>query len=263
MGITISYKGKLKSPSLIQPLTDEIADIASIMKWKFDVIDEDFEIPFSARLEHDTDGAHIKGHLPLKGISFQPHEQCETVGFYFDKKGVLRNMAIMAFEGPQGKHTDWQTVKTQFASPEVHITIVKLLKHLQNKYFGKLEIHDDGSYYESGNEGLLRERFGIINMAIDKMEEILTGNPDAFTDKTSADDIANGIENLLNEKWNEFRSKDGSGPAGEKPRSALKRTRARRTGTAQADENKANPGPSLRKKRSKPSAGEGARADQP
>ena len=45
MGVTIHYRGKLKSPSLIEPLMEEVADICQSKNWKYNLFNgkKDFD----------------------------------------------------------------------------------------------------------------------------------------------------------------------------------------------------------------------------
>jgi hypothetical protein len=40
MGMTISYRGKLKSPDLIDTMSKELSKIANLMEWDYTILDE-------------------------------------------------------------------------------------------------------------------------------------------------------------------------------------------------------------------------------
>ena len=42
MGITIHYKGKLEDKTQVPSLIDELQDIAEVMTWSWNTIDEDW-----------------------------------------------------------------------------------------------------------------------------------------------------------------------------------------------------------------------------
>ena len=104
MGVTIHYRGKLKSPDMIADLTHEIEDICIANNWKHNVFtdekphgDHDFS-DLDDDFDDDTDpknnpnlmpNSRKKPDLGLRGITFQPHEECETLTFLFDTEGVL------------------------------------------------------------------------------------------------------------------------------------------------------------------------------
>nr|NIV94073.1 hypothetical protein [candidate division KSB1 bacterium] len=125
MGITIFYKGKLKSPHLISPLLNELEALCSELNWNYD--------PFS-----DAD-------LNLNGANLRLHPQAEPLGFFFHPDGQLVNLmaAILEKENPSKPLMEDVNInplqvcwcKTQFVGPVVHKMIGELLIYLQKKYF--------------------------------------------------------------------------------------------------------------------------------
>ncbi|MBN4065894.1 hypothetical protein JYT51_01015 [Candidatus Amoebophilus asiaticus] len=181
MGLTIHYRGQLADVNQISKITEELTDITESMGWEWNSLDKDFAEPLTARIVNDTENlsSEIIGHLPLKGISLKPHSNCEPVYFYFDSDGNIRTPVCMILinEGKIKPENNWVSVKTQFAPPEVHITICKLFRYIKNKYIPNLEVHDEGSYWESGNADILKEKLNSIMRAMDILEEAL-GNID-------------------------------------------------------------------------------------
>ena len=55
------------------------------------------------------------------------------------------------------------SVKTQFAGWQTHLFIVHLLKYLSGKYFSELNVSDEGEYWETGNEEILKQNFSRYN----------------------------------------------------------------------------------------------------
>ncbi len=98
-------------------------------------LDDDWEQPANARLRVTPSGAHIDGHLGLKGIQITG-AGAESVSFFFDREGNLRCPVsmVLILEGTLDPQDAWVSVKTQFASPEVHVSIVGLLKYLKKRY---------------------------------------------------------------------------------------------------------------------------------
>ena len=58
------------------------------------------------------------------------------------------------------------SVKIQYAGIAAHVAIIRLLRHLDKKYFTAFQMYDEGSYWETSNEQLLREQFDKYNAAI-------------------------------------------------------------------------------------------------
>jgi len=202
MGITIHYKGVLKSVEMIDPLLEELADIAETMEWEYTTLDKDLGQANTAELVHDQNGAEIIGDLPLKGISFSIHKDCERVQLFFDKNGILRDQVQMAFSQGHDEAPSFLFVKTQFAPPDVHITIVKLLKYLSKKYFAKFDVYDEGDYWETENENILKEKLNFLSKKMDQVVQILNNAGDELADADSPESLADKIEKLLLRKLN-------------------------------------------------------------
>jgi hypothetical protein len=186
MGVTIHYRGKLKSADLITPFMDEVEEICISNNWKYQLLDNEPSNSPSLPFEEDyEDDGFSHG---LRGISFEPHEESESVTFLFTPEGILTSVFASMF--PQRSKYAWCFVKTQFAGPDTHIRVINLMRYLKKKYFKKFEIHDDGGYYPAGNAEQLQERFDYLNNAIATVNDIFESidaddskSPDEFIDK--------------------------------------------------------------------------------
>lgn len=178
MGITIHYRGRLDHPERIVDLTKECADFCGILHWPCDTFDDCWETAPWARLDRTGSGLEIAGNLGLKGILFKPHENSESVSLCCDARGFLYSPAVKAFqleEGAPEETPQWISVKTQFAPPSTHIAIVKLLRHIKNRYVGDLEVNDEGGYYETGNADQLASGMERLRRLMDALEARLRG----------------------------------------------------------------------------------------
>ncbi len=202
MGITIHYKGTLKSAKNIAPLCEELADIAKTMEWDYTILDEDLDQPNTAELVHRENDAEIVGNLPLKGISLSIHKNCEGLQLFFDKHGILRDPVQMAFSQGHDEAPSFLFVKTQFSPPDVHITIIKLLKYLFKKYFAEFEVYDEGDYWETEDENILRDKLDFLEKKMDQVVQILENAGDELADADSPESLADKIEKLLLKKLN-------------------------------------------------------------
>ncbi len=198
MGITIHYSGKLKSPELITKVRDELEDIAKDMNWQYSIMDEDLYKPNTAKLVVNDLKAEITEHLPLKGIIINIHKDCESLTFYFDKDGILRNSIAMTAENKdEDNYTAGDSVKTQFAPLDVHITIIKLLKYLKEKYFEEFDVYDEGGYWETGDENVLKTKMKFLSAKIDAVGKILAESEDELKDCKSPEDLVAKLEAIL------------------------------------------------------------------
>jgi hypothetical protein len=201
MGITIHYKGKLKNPALVYSVTDELKDISEIMKWDYSIMDKDWDEPMTAELLHHENRVEIKGHLPLKGIRINLHLNCESLSILFDKDGYLQSVLGMVLHNKEIKKSEsyYLFVKTQFAPPEIHIAIIKLLKYLKNKFIPDLEVIDEGSYWETEDQELLIQKISFLNRKMDQVEELISSIKDEFN-HLSTEEAINLLEKTLREK---------------------------------------------------------------
>jgi hypothetical protein len=189
MGVSLHYRGKIKSINLVPELVIEVEDICKTNKWHYNIFDEESARPVKKGEDiiesflSDEDELK-KPDLGLRGISFRPHEESESVSLLFDEKGVLRSILSVLFPYIQeDEKMPWAFTKTQFAGVEAHIKLVKLLVYLEKKYFKKFDLRDDGGYYPDNDEEALRQRMGFIDNAIGTLNDIFEhgsfdGDPD-------------------------------------------------------------------------------------
>ena len=197
MGVTIHYRGTMDDPRQIEDLQRELADIAACMDWKTHLLDDDWDVPPSATLEHGERGATIKGHLGLKGISLIPPENGEALSFYVDANGHLRSIIDMIWQSEGLSDIGWCFTKTQFVGPDTHIWIVGLLKYLQKRYFSNLEVSDEGEFWETGDRATLEAKMHLINEKMNELQtDLATGSFGDLTGLT-AEQIADRIETYL------------------------------------------------------------------
>lgn len=199
MGITIAYRGQLKSPELIDKICRELKEIANLMEWEYTILDEDFDKPTDIKLEVNEKGCEIVGHLALKGIDLDVHKDCSSLSFFFDLNGILRDPVQMAEETNENDDLPFNFVKTQFASPEIHIIIIKLLRYLKEKYFQRFEVIDEGKYWETGDEGLLKEKMEFLSKKMDALAQALENSWIEIEPGDSDLDILVKIEKILRE----------------------------------------------------------------
>ena len=124
MGLTIHYRGQLADLGKLNTLCNELVQIAEKMDWPYTRLDEDWSKPTDVRLEHDERRARIVGHAGLKGISFKPHPECESMSSFFNSDGKLCDPmgVVLVSEGNLKSEDTWINVKTQFAGPEIQLS---------------------------------------------------------------------------------------------------------------------------------------------
>ena len=179
MGVTIHYKGKLNSANDIDSFCEEMEDIAISMGWKHTLIDK-----------FDNNDK-----TPVKGIIIRPHEKSESLQLITDQHGNLRNVFAFEFAGEDSDLTYLNFIKTQFAPVEIHIAVIKLLKYIQKKYISNLDVYDEGDYWQTGDEKILKGKNDFLNEAINQLAKVLDSIE--FDKDSSTESIADKIEEVL------------------------------------------------------------------
>lgn len=174
MGLSIHYSGTIKDTAVISQLIEEVQDVCTILGWKW----------------------HINNDKKLTGISFTPPE-CETVGLNFLANGELVSKVMLKYDIHPATTI---SVKTQYAGMDVHMAVIKLLKHLAKHYFSVFELSDEGGYWETSDEEVLHKKFGVYNMMLNAVQAALmdfkaeeSNTPERMVDR---------LEKFLKERFN-------------------------------------------------------------
>ena len=165
MSISIQYRGSISRPADLEALTEEAEDIAKIMRWPCEIWDDDWKQPPNAHFESVRGaGIQIVGHTTLRGICLHPHPHSEPLWLVFRPDGALSSpfhLALDAGEGyPQKKV--WLSTETQWAGPETHAALARLLRHLTKRYMPDLEVRDASGFWESDDENHLQLFFDAL-----------------------------------------------------------------------------------------------------
>jgi len=189
MGVTIHYTATLKSPALLPELFDEIEELSDEAGWDLTHIGPD-----EVRMPDATE-------VQAEGFLLSMHEQMEPVNLIFDSNRQMINFAYllgsstgdseqdvqnfeiveMDAEGEIKRVTSndsvdsqvmarWASTKTQFAGPEAHIGLCKLLQYLSGKYFKTIEVEDEGEYWQSGEAETLILKMNFLDSVMDDLE---------------------------------------------------------------------------------------------
>jgi hypothetical protein len=199
MGLSIHYRGRLDNVNQLLALRDELMDIASRNGWQYGTLDEDWHVPADAILTHRGKTAEITGHLGLKGIQLKPTGQSEPLQFFFDSEGNLRSPVnvVLIQSGMLTLDDAWISVKTQFLSAQTHVVIIRMLKYMKRRHLSNLEVIDEGRYWETGDDRILKEKMRLINEKLDFVSRELSSERFGDARRLSVDEIAARIERLF------------------------------------------------------------------
>jgi len=177
MGLSIHYSGHISDNSLIDDLIKEVEDISKSLDWSYTIIHDD----------------------KLKGICCNP-EGSEPVWFTFDLSGRLCSPASLMRKELNDPFFFINFTKTQYAGPDAHITIIKLIRYIEKKYFSSFELCDEGMYWETMNENILRNQFAKYGFTLQAVATALS-NMKRITGETP-ESLAEKIEDELKKRMN-------------------------------------------------------------
>lgn len=168
MGLSIHYRGRFNQNAVLSDLITEVKEVAEVLKWNYTVYGTEF--PTKGKEDQLYDGE-------IYGISFTPPD-CETVSICF-----LSNYVLLKFYGHDENQSEIDflymvSVKTQFAGPTIHKTIVELFRYLFKKnYFSEFDLVDEGEYWETCDEKLLEHKFKEYGNLIDSFSLVVETTP--------------------------------------------------------------------------------------
>ena len=181
MGLSIYYCGKFKPKASLIEMIDEVKDIAESENWKYHVFEKEFPTNAFSKKAIDKN---------VYGILFSPPAS-EPVTLCFLSNGELCNPFLYNFwlkEKQTEKEfaVEGSFTKTQYAGATAHIKIIKLLRYLSEKYLCEFELTDEGKYWETGDEKLLRDTFkewgDMIDVFADALETLETKKGETMED---------------------------------------------------------------------------------
>lgn len=192
MGLTIYYSATVKDRNQLKYMTDEVADICRSMDWTYHILDDDVVLPAEI-------ASHLGlpvGNLTYYGIIFNPHPSCEPIYLTFLEGKLVMPTAIEFMDlETDPEHFYIGFTKTQFAGPEVHATIIRLLKYLEVKYLNFDRFVDDTGFWDTGDPEDLERSFNRMNFVFDLVEDALSNLPLKEGEDTT--DLLTRLENVL------------------------------------------------------------------
>lgn len=161
MGLTIHYNGKLKNANDLKSLIDDVKDVAIAEKWDYFVFEDQFENnSFSEIIDREN----------LYGIMITPPKS-EPFSMSFLSNGRMSsilNFNVMKLESEINEDLVYAVfTKTQYSGYENHKKLILLLDFISKRYLEDFECKDDGYYWESRDEDLLKKTFEKYTNLID------------------------------------------------------------------------------------------------
>jgi hypothetical protein len=193
MGLSIHYSGRIDDYSLINGLVEEVQDICDSLHWDYNIWSPNSSINREKTKDYTLHD--------LTGISISIAD-CETIFFTFlPDRRLSSPLNLLAQDAYPDKSMIYSVAtKTQYAGPDTHMALVKLIRYLQEKYFVELQVEDEGLYWETGDEKLLLSQFAKYNHALSLIKAALLDFKSIPGE--SAQSLADRIEQLLVKKLN-------------------------------------------------------------
>ena len=162
MGITIHYNGKIKIASELKPMIIEVQEIAKVNNWDYFIFKDAFDDnTFSVKIDLEN----------LYGIMITP-EKSEPLCFSFLSNGrmcgIINFNVLQIDKEINGDTTYSLATKTQYAGFESHKKLIVVLDYISKKYLSDFDCVDEGYYWETRDESLLKSTF-------DRYENLIEG----------------------------------------------------------------------------------------
>jgi hypothetical protein len=198
MGLSIHYRGQIRDFALIEDLVNECEDICKSLNWDYHIwIKESF-----VRDDAHIDDPEFIGYSmeDLKGISILP-EKCEPVDLSFFPSGKLCSTMKLRFNDATTNDlmVEYVSCKTQYAGIDTHLTVLKLLQYLKDKYLSVFELNDEGMYWETNDIEVLKSQFATYNFIVNSVRNALSDF--RAQPGETPESLAGRLEELLKNKF--------------------------------------------------------------
>ena len=202
MGLSIHYSGSIANPESLPELITEVQDIARIYDWPCVVYEREFP-------DNHFGGTTFTNNI--YGISFTP-PGCESVFICFLSNGKISGPVQLELYGTteivtEKKYLYIISVKTQFAGAEVHMVVVHLFRYLSQKYFSRFNMSDEGNYWETSDENILKDNFRKYAALLSSFCTAIEKHP--FRTNESIENYFMRLMKIIQEK--KLRNKNSSG----------------------------------------------------
>ena len=196
MGLSFHYSGRIANPDLLSDLIDEIEDIAKVYRWKYNIYERYFQENTIGKPDYNQN---------IYGITFTPTD-CETISVSFLSNGRMSSRSHLIFWGhtpeqPEREYLYMLSVKTQYAGAELHMFIIQLFRYLNTKYFTDFKLSDEGQYWETNDETILKTTFKRYTDFINGFASTLESHPTIFGEDIES--YLNRLLKILQDKRNE------------------------------------------------------------
>ena len=198
MGLSIHYQGRISDYGLIDDLTIEAEDICKSLNWNYHIWIKESNFHNDAHIDKPSFIGYVAEDL--KGISILP-ERSEPINLVFFPSGKLCSPIKLKFNNPATNDlmVEYVSCKTQYAGIDTHLTVLKLLQYLKEKYFSFFELSDEGMYWETKDLEVLKSQFIKYDFIVNSVRAALTDFK--ALPGESVYSLADRLEELLKNKF--------------------------------------------------------------
>ena len=152
-GVTIHFDGQLPNAAAIEKVTSAACSVAKSHSWRCESV-SDAKNPALDQITLNSlkEGDSTASPAAANGVIIYPAAMSEPVYLVFSGKNATHNF-----------------VKTQFAGADTHIEIIELFDTIK-PLFTKLDIQDEGRYWETRNRGFLEEDMKSVAAQIEAIK---------------------------------------------------------------------------------------------
>ena len=172
MGLSIHYQGNFKNAKTLPLMIEEVVTIAKANCWDYFIFENEFpNKTFTSIPEKEN----------LYGICISP-PGCEMVSFSFLSNGKMCGVEKLQINKhlenlEEDENLYYLHTKTQYAGIEIHKKIIILFDYLSATYFDNFELKDEGQFWETRDEELLKTIFNRYTNLIESFQSSLENIP--------------------------------------------------------------------------------------
>jgi hypothetical protein len=172
MGLSIHYQGSFKNAKKLQLMIEEVVTIAKVNCWDYFIFENKFP---------NNTFTPIPEKENLYGICISP-PGCEMVSFSFLSNGKMCGAEKLQINKnlenlEEDENLYYLHTKTQYAGIEIHKKIIVLFDYLSATYFDNFELLDEGQFWETRDEELLKTIFNRYINLIESFQSSLENIP--------------------------------------------------------------------------------------
>lgn len=172
MGLSIHYQGNFKDAKDLPSMIEEVVDIAKANHWEYFIFENEFP---------NSTFTQTPDKEKLYGICISPPE-CEMVNFSFLSNGKMCGVEKLQINKhlkniEEDEDLYYLHTKTQYAGIEIHKKIILLFDYLNTSYFEKFELYDEGQFWETKDEELLKTIFDRYTNLLEGLQSSLENIP--------------------------------------------------------------------------------------